>query len=209
MNLSEEMITHRNTVIGLEFELFKKAEENKDENRVFLHLGCGGRVLKGFTNVDKYHKAHKVINYDIFQLPFEAESVDTIFCSHVLEHLPIRHAKMAIKEWARVLKKSDPQGGIYLGIPDLDLILQSLLEPNIDDRTREWFLYTLFGFQTNPANRDENVLDYPVDLGQFHTCGFNKKTIQKELEQSGFTITDMFNYDGWGTPSIWVQAYIK
>lgn len=207
--LPEYMVVNRNAVIGMEFELFDKAEKSSTKDKVFLHLGCGGRILNGFINVDKYHTDPKVINFDIFQLPFENESIHTIFCSHVLEHLPIRHAKLAVKEWARVLKKSDPEGGIYLGIPDLDLILQQLLDPNTDDQMREWLMYTLFGFQTNPANRDESVLNYPVDFGQFHTCGFNKKTITKELENSGFTIQDIFSYDGWGTPSIWVKAYLK
>src|ERR1017187_2843390 len=119
------MVVNRNLVIGMELELFKVAENNTDDNKKFLHLGCGGRILKGFTNVDKYHVDTGIINYDIFQLPFGNESVHTIFCSHVLEHLPIRHAKLAVQEWARVLTRGDAEGGIYLGIPDLDLILQN------------------------------------------------------------------------------------
>lgn len=206
---SEDLIVNRNLVIGLELELFKVAEDNKDPQKHFLHLGCGSRILNGFINVDKYYLDPSVINYDIFQLPFEEESVHTIFCAHVLEHLPIRHAKLAIKEWARVLKRSEQLGGIYIGIPDLELIIWYLLDPNLADDVREWLMYCLFGFQTNPANREENILDYPVDIGQFHTCGFTKKTITQELESNGFTIQEIFSYDGWGTPSIWVKAYIK
>ena len=204
----DELVENRNFVIGLEYELFKRALENKDPNKKFLNLGCGGRILSGFINVDKYHSDPRVINFDIFKLPFENESVHTIFCSHVLEHLPIRHAKLAIREWARVLRKSDPLGGIYIGIPDLDIILSNLLNPSISDDLREWLMYCLFGFQSNPASRDSSILDYPVDIGQFHTCGFNKKTITKELESCGFTVQEIFSYDGWGTPSIWVKAFI-
>lgn len=203
---SPDLVMSRNQVIFMEQELFKTVAEYPKDDKVFLHLGCGGRVLDGFTNIDKYFEDPNVINFDIFQLPYEDHNTDLIFCSHVLEHLPLRHAKLAVQEWARVLKPDS--GKLYLAIPDLELIMQLLLRSDISDDEREWFVYTLFGFQTNPANRDSNVLDYPVDPGQFHTCGFTKATIMKELTQNGLAIKNMFNFDGWGTPSIWIEAYL-
>jgi SAM-dependent methyltransferase len=194
---------NRNLVIQKENNLFNYAKNQKSLN--MLHLGCGERILEGFVNIDKYFEHPSVINFDIFKLPFDSESVDIIYCSHVLEHLPIRHAKLAIGEWSRVLKKDSK---LYLAIPDLEVILHKILDPTLSDRMREWMLYTLFGFQTNPANRDNSILDYPVDPGQFHTCGFTKETIQKELGKNNFKIIDIFNFDGWGTPSIWVEASI-
>jgi len=203
---SLSLVEKRNQVIFSEQELFKYVKEYPHKDKTFLHLGCGGRILEGFTNIDKYYEDPKVINFDIFQLPYDTHNTDLIFCSHVLEHLPIRHAKLAVKEWARVLKPKD--GKLYLAIPDLELIIKLLLQPNLSSSEREWFLYTLFGFQTNPANRDSNTLDYPIDPGQFHTCGFSKATILEELTLNGLAIKNMFNFDGWGTPSIWIEAYL-
>jgi len=203
---SYDLIDKRNQVIHLESELFRYVKEYPLDDKVFLHLGCGGRILDGFTNIDKYFEDPNVINFDIFQLPYETSNTDIIFCSHVLEHLPIRHAKLAIQEWARVLKPRT--GKLFLAIPDLELIIKLLLQTNLSDEERDWFMYTLFGYQTNPANRDASVLNFPVDPGQFHTCGFTKATILRELTLNGLAIENMFNFDGWGTPSIWIEAYL-
>ena len=92
---SFDLIENRNQVIGLEHQLFSYVKNYPRDDKVFLHLGCGGRILDGFTNIDKYFEDPNVINFDIFQLPYEAHNTDIIFCSHVLEHLPIRHAKMS------------------------------------------------------------------------------------------------------------------
>jgi len=203
---SLDLIEKRNQVIFLEHDLFKYVKEYPKKDKTFLHLGCGGRILDGFTNIDKYYEDPEVINFDIFKLPYDTHNTDIIFCSHVLEHLPIRHAKLAVQEWARVLKPNE--GKLYLAIPDLELIIKLLLRTDLSSDEREWFLYTLFGYQTNPANRDANTLDYPVDPGQFHTCGFSKATIMQELTSSGLAVENMFNFDGWGTPSIWIEAYL-
>jgi len=201
-----DFIKNRHEVLKKEDDLFKEAEDlREDSSKIYLNLGCGGRILEGFINIDKYYEDPQVINSDIKSLPYSDKSVDCIFCSHVLEHLPIRHAKLAIKEWERVLKD---QGRLFLSIPDLEVIIIKFLDPTIDSNSKEWLLYTLFGFQTNPGNTDPEILDYPVDLGQFHTGGFTKETISDELKKNGFIIRDIFNFDGWGTPSIWVEAYV-
>ena len=188
---------NRERVIESEQILFQEAIQNP--HKKYLNLGCGERILPGFINVDKYYVDPQVINFDIFQLPFEDNSIDAIFCAHVLEHLPFRHARMAISEWARVLK-----GCLYLGIPDIELIYEYFkINKDID-----MFLVTLFGFQTDPSNVGSD-LNYIVNEGHFHRCGFTKKMIQDQLEMNGFIIEELYNYDGWGTPSIWVKAHVR
>jgi len=196
----QELAINRDAVISKEQELFARV---KSVSLVALNLGCGRRLLDGFINIDKYQQGPGVINSDIFKLSQADNSVDLIFCAHVLEHLPFRHARMALKEWQRVLK---PSGKVYLGIPDIGLIMTKMLDPSTADNVREFLMYALFGFQTDPGNRDESILDYPVDEGQFHTCGFTKKSIQFEMGKVGFSITEVLNYDGWSTPSVWVVA---
>jgi len=54
-----------------------------------LNLGCGSKILNGFTNVDKYnaYKPDIVHDLEIFPYPFDENSVDEIILSHVLEHI--------------------------------------------------------------------------------------------------------------------------
>ena len=83
--------------------MLKRLEEIKkiptNEKGIHLHLGCGPHVLEGFINIDKYYKHKQVLQYDMYEIPFGENTVDTIYSSHALEHLPIRYANAALYNW--------------------------------------------------------------------------------------------------------------
>jgi len=170
-----------------------------------LHVGCGPQILPGWINIDKYHSHADVLNIDMFKLPLGEKVADTIYSSHSLEHLPIRQGRSAILNWYKTLK---PGGTLYLAIPDLEEILTIMLDKSIPLHNREnWFLYTLFGYQIDSSTPLQNLdLNLPVDPGQFHQSGFTEETIRHYLANAGFQILDLFHYDGWGTPSIFLEA---
>jgi predicted SAM-dependent methyltransferase len=71
-----------------------------------LHLGCGPKYLPGFVNID----ANPLRKIDLWLdvrngLPFRSESVDSIYSTHVLEHLYPNELKNVLCECARVLKR--------------------------------------------------------------------------------------------------------
>ena len=73
-----------------------------------LNLGCGSKILDGYTNVDKYDyfKADLVHDLETFPYPFKDNSVEEIIISHVLEHIgqsPEIFLKI-IKEFYRVCR---------------------------------------------------------------------------------------------------------
>ena len=170
-----------------------------------LHVGCGKNVFQGFTNIDKYYQHPDILNIDMFQLSFE--NIATIYSSHSLEHLPIRQAKMCLNNWAKSLKSG---GMLYLAIPDLEEIMLILTDPNVEEDKKEyWYMYTLFGYQADCSDLGNAYrLEIPVDLGQFHTCGWSKKMIERDLVKAGFKIVELYNYDGYATPSIWIEATV-
>lgn len=165
-----------------------------------LHMGCGPQILDGFMNVDKYQLGEGIIKADMKD-PV-AMDVDVIYSSHSLEHLPIRHAKAALVNWHRMLNH---RGRLFLAVPDLEEIFRCLLDKNINIETRmKWYQYTLFGYQANTDLVDSSDLE--PDPGQFHQCGFTHETISYVLNKIGYDIDSIFKYNGWGTPSLWVEA---
>ena len=84
-----------------------------------LHLGCGNKIIKGFINCDIQDiPGIDKPNIDICNLrEFSDDSIDLIYASHVLEHIPRTKTFRTILEWNRVLK---PGGKLRIGVPDFD-----------------------------------------------------------------------------------------
>jgi len=168
---------------------------------LYLHLGCGPHILDNWINIDKYYEDPRVIKEDIYNL--DCKEVDGIYSSHSLEHLPIRHARLALKNWYKILKKG---GVLYLAIPDLEETMRKILDSTITFTHRYfWYMHCLFGYQTDSSNTSPS-LDSEIDLGQFHTCGFTEELIRFYLNEDGFKVRELFKYDGWSTPSIYLEA---
>jgi len=181
----------------------KKVEEIKNTGGVKLHLGCGPRVLDGFINIDKYVINENIVNEDIFNMSFPDNYANLIYSSHSLEHLPIRHARLALKNWFKILK---PGGKLFLAIPDLEETIKCILNKNISFAARYfWFMHVLFGYQVDERNSSPE-LDSPIDYGQFHTCGYTEELITFYLKEDGYKIEELYKYDGWNTPSIFIKA---
>lgn len=169
-----------------------------------IQLGCGKSIYPGFINIDAYFEHPDVLKSDFSEgLAFADSSLDSIFSSHSLEHIPHRKIPFVIDEGFRALKSG---GKFYLAVPDLDVICYRILDPNIPEDSLEWYYYCLFGYQINsnhPYDVDKSHL-LPVDYGQFHTSGFTEKRLKKLF--TNWQITEMFKYDGWRTPSIYMEA---
>jgi len=82
-----------------------------------LHLGCGWRDFGGdWIHIDGGDYEH-LDHSDITKLPYEDESVDVIYASHVLEYFDREEAKTVLQEWIRVLKKG---GTLRIAVPDFE-----------------------------------------------------------------------------------------
>ena len=82
-----------------------------------LNLGCGEFKLKDFVNIDVYEENKPDLVCNAMKLPHENNSIDELFCGHCIEHMPIAEARIAFKEWLRVLKKGSKIGIV---VPDKD-----------------------------------------------------------------------------------------
>jgi len=140
-----------------------------------LHLGCGDLIIPGFWNIDAMFTSACDVAARVDRIKLADNTVGTIYCAHVFEHIPRRRAKTALRQWHRVLQ---PGGKIYLACPDLEtlakLYLDRLESHDTSKGTRQIDLITgvIFGGQHNRYN--------------FHCSGWSFATLGRLLEDVGF-----------------------
>ncbi|WP_343523793.1 methyltransferase domain-containing protein [Pedobacter sp.] len=94
----------------------------------YLNLGCGHNFStnKIWTNLDFVVTEEGVIAHNLLAgVPFEDESFNLVYHSHVLEHFSRKDGKKFLQECFRVLAKA---GVIRIAIPDLERIAETYLK---------------------------------------------------------------------------------
>lgn len=94
----------------------------------YLNLGCGFHysTLPEWKNLDFVSRGADVIGHNLMNgIPFEDESFDLVYHSHVLEHFSKDDGENFIAECLRVLK---PKGIIRIAVPDLEKISRNYLK---------------------------------------------------------------------------------
>lgn len=96
-----------------------------------LNLGCGGRPLSEYVNIDmdtldqmrKRYPGQEfsdnliIEQYDLFNLPYEDDSVDEVMSDGLIEHIPFIDESRFFYEVKRVLK---PGGTMRLSTVDFE-----------------------------------------------------------------------------------------
>ena len=83
-----------------------------------LHLGCYGKKIEGFVNVDIREEVKPDLVDNVFELKkVENNSAELIYASHVLEHADYIESEAALKRWHQVLKSG---GVLRLSVPDME-----------------------------------------------------------------------------------------
>jgi predicted SAM-dependent methyltransferase len=94
----------------------------------YLNVGCGFNYSneKIWTNLDFNKTGNDVIPHNLLQgIPFENESFNAVYHSHVLEHFSKSDGLKLLKECYRVLK---PGGVLRIAVPDLEQIARSYIQ---------------------------------------------------------------------------------
>lgn len=146
---------------------------------VKLNLGCWKRNFPGWINIDVIGYPHIHFKRDIKDLSiFEDESVDLVYASHCLEYFTLDDAKMALKEWCRVLK---PGGELNVAVPDFEALVK-LYQTYKDPLMLRGSIFAIV----------DKVLEHD---GQkiFHKMIYDEALLTRLLKESGFT--DIKRYD--------------
>ena len=96
----------------------------------YLEIGSGNIRLPGFETLDIIGGRNVDYVYDASKpLPFEDNTFDLIYASHVLEHIPWYKTEEVLKEWVRILK---PGGILEVWIPDGLKICKALVQAELE-----------------------------------------------------------------------------
>jgi len=132
-----------------------------------LHLGCGTKHLKDYTNIDiRYLPGVDEVNNIRFLRNYKENSVDEIYACHVLEHFGRWEYKDVLKRWFEILK---PGGQLRLAVPNFQSICEHYYKTSD--------LKSLIGLLYGGQDYDEN----------YHYIRFDYKTLSKDLKDLGFS----------------------
>lgn len=120
-----------------------------------LNLGCGGKILPGWVNVDlpnNWAGSQPDVTADITKtLPFPDGHADEVMAIHVLEHFNRWQVDGILAEWLRVLK---PGGLLVLEMPCLNKIIAHYAHALIDGRWPDGRM-TIMGLYGDPKYENE------------------------------------------------------
>lgn len=147
------------------------------EGEVLLHIGCGKINSPEFINVDAQPYAHvHIVTDDITKLDsFGDGTVDMVYMSHILEHIPRAKLMAVLQEMNRVLKIG---GVLRLSVPDFDRLLEVY---QAAQRDLEAIHLLLMGGHDSEYN--------------IHHWAFNRGSLSRLLQQAGFR--ELRPWDPW------------
>lgn len=151
----------------IKYTLFREAMPKNKDGKVYLNLGSGDRSGPEFINMDAVPSAHTHIRGTILDLHmFPSNSVDLIYASHVIEHIPRSRLEDTLREWHRVLT---PGGTLRFGVPDFDGLIE---------------IYRRSGNDTESIVNQ--LLGQDGEYDDHHTI-WNRAYAEQVLSRAGFT----------------------
>lgn len=152
-----------------------------------INLGCGDKIIPEFINVDKRRLEGVDIVADASWLPFENDSIDLIYASHMLEHF--RDTNKILTHWYKKLKKG---GVLRLGVPDFE----SLVRVYKEHGDMSLIEGPLVGGHKDMYDKHHRVFDFNSLKRELINAGF------KDIRKWDWRKTEHSQYDDY------TQAYI-
>ena len=195
-----------------------------------LNLGCASRPLPGYINIDldtlEEMKARypnltipddlKIYQYDIFNLPFDDNSVSKVRCDSMLEHLSFLEEKKFFYEMKRVLR---PGGRLIFSVPDFEDLVKKWLDAEEDWRDfyrndpeaisqQHWFGQYSYSTKSRWGYLTASLFGPQNSDGQFHKNCYTEKKIRSMLSHLDFHIDELsfFSWKGDRDRMIQVKA---
>lgn len=152
-----------------------------------LQIGCGDNLIRGFFNTDIKIKDGVYYLDATKPFPIKDNMLHYIFSEHNFEHLTYHEGKFLLSECYRVLK---PKGIIRLSMPSIEFLMDIVNNPNSPENVE----YMKWHFENYAKEQFEDFgeeYSSALLLNNFmrlwgHKCLYDKSTIKRLLEISGF-----------------------
>ena len=195
-----------------------------------LNVGCGGRPLPGYINIDsdsleelkaryptqQFDDNVQIYDYDIFNLPFPDNSVAEIRADSLVEHLSFLEEPQFFFEVKRVLR---PGGIFQFSTPDFEEIAKLWLEAKDDwkdfyrndeeaIKSQHWFGQYSYGTDNRWGYLSAMIFGSQNGAGQFHRNCYTVGKIRAILHRLGLEEIEISHYlwKGDRDPMILVEA---
>lgn len=141
---------------------------------------------------------HTFVHHDLgYSLPFHDASVDYVYSSHFLEHLPRKDALNLIAESHRVLK---PGGIVRVVVPDLEYAVSLYQAGRKDEMLRQYFFVE---DDDSHYAKHKYMYDHASLATLLTDAGF--KDVQRQTFQTGKT-PDLTLLDNRPEDSLYIEA---
>jgi predicted SAM-dependent methyltransferase len=185
-------------------------EKSRSINMAFdkLNIGCGGRPLAGYINIDQdsiedmrarypgksFDDSLVIENHDIFNMPYPNGSISEVNADGLLEHLTFKEEPKFLFEVKRVLKN----GGVFtFSVPDFEKACQIWLEAKddwqdffsddlVDIKKNHWFGTYTYEYLNRWGYIVATFYGSQNGAGQFHKNCYSEGKIKKMMGKLGF-----------------------
>ena len=115
-------------------------------------------------------------------LPVAGQTLDGVYCSHVLEHLALDDFRIALRNTYHMLK---PGGLFRMVLPDLEHLVDRYLRDPSPAAALEFMRDTDMGSETRPRSLKGFLVSWIGNA--VHRWMWDFRSLEAELEQAGFT----------------------
>lgn len=171
----------------LMYQSFLKCLSLSNKKYLKLELGSGAKKgTNGWLTLDLVKGAD--IFWDLKKgIPFKEQSVDILYSSHLLEHMPSNELEEFIKECLRILKKG---GSFIVCVPNARNYIEAYMKKeNFRKRGNYW----LPGKVDTGSRLDE--LNYIAYMGGLHYYMFDEENLLNILLKCGFKKANLRQFD--------------
>lgn len=164
----------------------KRWRELERSRTVKIELGSGAKKgINGWTTIDQINAD---INWDLRRgIPLANESVDRIYSSHLLEHIPYQQLIPFLRECHRVMK-IDAEFSVC--VPNFRIYVDAYKEGKLFRPRESWWKPGLI--DTGSSIDQLNYLAYMLDE---HKYMFDEENLVNTLVQAGFSNVHLRNFD--------------